>query len=166
MRIGNQLKLRRFGWVSQNASNKKTMKRLFQFLILLTLSTSGLSQTKTDTTYGMTSEQNKEWLSKVINADKDLQIRLVKSRLIENRETLNQTDSLDIPVLIVDGIPIKENINDRQREFLKSQMTVDKVDIKVVEKEPEGLYVNKAFKGIVLIEITDKKTSKKFRRLI
>lgn len=141
------------------------MKRLFQFLILLTLSTSGLSQTKTDATYGMTSEQNKEWLSKVSNADKDLQIRLVKSRLIENRQTLNQTVRLDVPVLIVDGIPIEENINDRQREFLKSQMTVDKVDIKVVEKEPEGLYVNKAFTGIVLIVITDKKTSKKFRRL-
>jgi hypothetical protein len=141
------------------------MKRLFQFLILLTLSTSGLSQTTTDATYGMTSEQNKEWLSKVINADKDLQIRLVKSRLIEKRQTLNQTDRLVVPVLIIDGIPIEENINDRQREFLKSQMTVDKVDIKVVEKEPEGLYVNKAFTGIVLIVITDKKISKKFRRL-
>jgi hypothetical protein len=39
------------------------------------------------------------------------------------------------------------------------------VDLKVVEKEPEGLYVNKAFTGIILIVITDKKTGKKFKRL-
>jgi hypothetical protein len=143
----------------------QAMKKLFQFLILLTLSTSALSQTKTDATYGMTSEQNRDWLAKVSNTDKDLQLSLITNRLIENRQILNQADRLDVPVLIVDGIPIEENINDRRREFLESQLTVEKVDIIVVEKEPEGLYINKAFTGIVLITITDKKTSKQFKRL-
>jgi hypothetical protein len=113
----------------------------------------------------MTIEQNKDWLEKVSNVDKELQLSLIKIRLVENRQTLNQADKLDVPVLIIDGIPIEENIDDRKKEFLKSQLTVDAVDIKVVEKEPEGLYINKAFTGIVLIVITDKKTSKKFRRL-
>jgi hypothetical protein len=113
----------------------------------------------------MTSEQNRDWLAKVSNTDKDLQLSLITNRLIENRQILNQADRLDVPVLIVDGIPIEENINDRRREFLESQLTVEKVDIIVVEKEPEGLYINKAFTGIVLITITDKKTSKQFKRL-
>jgi hypothetical protein len=150
--------------VVRNASDKKIMKRLFRLLILLTLSTNGLSQT-TEAPYGMTSEQNKDWLTQVSTVDKDSQLSLIKSRLIANRQSLNQSDKLDAPVLIIDGIPIKDNIDGRQKEFLKTQLTVKTTDIKVVEKEPEGLYINKAFTGIVLIVITDKKTSKKFRRL-
>jgi|LakMenE01Jun11ns_1017448.scaffolds.fasta_scaffold9778986_2 hypothetical protein len=141
------------------------MKGLFRLLILLTLSTSGLSQAKTDSSYGMTTEKNKDWLVKVSKADKELQLSLVKGRLIENRKYLNQADKLDAPVLIIDGIPIEDNIDERQKEFLKNQLTVMTVDLKVVEKEPEGLYVNKAFTGIILMVIMDKKTDKKFNRL-
>jgi hypothetical protein len=149
----------------RNASDKKEMKGLFRLLILLTLSTSGLSQAKTDSSYGMTTEKNKDWLVKVSKADKELQLSLVKGRLIENRKYLNQADKLDAPVLIIDGIPIEDNIDERQKEFLKNQLTVMTVDLKVVEKEPEGLYVNKAFTGIILMVIMDKKTDKKFNRL-
>jgi hypothetical protein len=141
------------------------MKGLVRLLFLLTLWTSAHGQINADTSYGMMAEQNKDWLTRVSNADKDLQLALVKGRLIENRQTLNPTDKLDVPVLIIDGIPITDNISDRQREFLKTQLTAEAVDIKVVEKEPEGLYINKGFSGIILIVITDKKTSKKFRRL-
>jgi hypothetical protein len=151
--------------VVRNASDKKEMKGLFRLLILLTLSTSGLSQAKTDSSYGMTTEKNKDWLVKVSKADKELQLSLVKGRLIENRKYLNQADKLDAPVLIIDGIPIEDNIDERQKEFLKNQLTVMTVDLKVVEKEPEGLYVNKAFTGIILMVIMDKKTDKKFNRL-
>jgi hypothetical protein len=149
----------------RNASDKKEMKGLFRLLILLTLSTSGLSQAKTDSSYGMTTEKNKDWLVKVSKADKELQLSLVKGRLIENRKYLNQADKLDAPVLIIDGIPIEDNIDERQKEFLKNQLTVMTVDLIVVEKEPEGLYVNKAFTGIILMVIMDKKTDKKFNRL-
>jgi hypothetical protein len=151
--------------VRRRASDKKKMKRLIRLLILLTIWTSAYGQINADTSYGMTVEQNKDWLKKVGNADKDLQLSLVKGRLIENRQTLNPVDKLDVPVLIIDGIPITDNISGRQREFLKTQLTAETVYITLVEKEPEGRYVNKGFTGIILIVITDKKKSKKFRRL-
>jgi len=58
------------------------MKRLVQLLILLVFPTAVFSQ---DTSYDMTDEQNKDWLTIVNNADKNLQLRLVKERLFENR---------------------------------------------------------------------------------
>lgn len=143
----------------------KKMKRLVRLLILLTLSTSAFSQVKADTSYGLTSEQNKDWLTRVGNANKALQLKLVKGRLFENRRKLNPTDKLDVPLLIIDGIPVDDNISGRQKTFLKNQLTAENVEIKVVEKEPEGLYINKGFTGIILIVITDKKTSRKFERL-
>ncbi len=152
-------------WLRVMPRTEEVMNRFFQLLILLTMSTNGLSQTQANSTYGMTSEQNRDWLANLGSAGKDLQLSLVKSRLIENIQTLNQADRLEVPVLVIDGIPIEVNISDGQKEFLKSQLTVDKVEIIVVAKEPEGLYVNKAFTGVVLVTITDKKTSRKFRRL-
>jgi len=115
--------------------------------------------------YGMTSDQNKEWLTKLSNADKDLQLRLVKGRLFENRRVLSPADGLDVPLLIIDGIPIDDNIDKKQKEFLVKQLTAETIDIKVVDEEPEGLYIDKGFTGIVVIVIKDKRTSKKFSRL-
>ena len=141
------------------------MKNILGLVILLTLSTNGFGQIDDDMSYGMTSDQNKEWLAKLSNADKDLQLRLVKGRLFENRQALNPADRLDVPLLIIDGIPIEDNIDKKQKEFLETQLTAETIDIKVVDKEPEGLYINRGFTGIVLIVIKDKRTSKKFRRL-
>lgn len=141
------------------------MKELLRLLILLTLSTSGFCQASMDASYGMTNEQNKDWLINVSRADKDLQLRLVKGRLLQNRQTINLTNNEAVPVLIIDGIPIEDSFSEKQKAFLNTTLTVENVDIKVVEKEPDGLYINKGFTGMVLILITDKKTSKKFRRL-
>jgi hypothetical protein len=61
-------------------------------------------------------------------------------------------------------VPI-DNIDAEKSVFLNSELTVENVGIQIIEKEPEGLYVNRAFTGIVLIVITDKKTSRQFRKL-
>jgi hypothetical protein len=68
-------------------------------------------------------------------------------------------------VLVVNGIPIADSITHAQREFLLNKLTEANTKINVLEKEPEGIFVEKAFAGIVLLTITDKKTSKKFRKL-
>ena len=141
------------------------MKDLVRLFILLTLSTSGFCQATMDASYGMTNEQNKDWLIKVSSADKDLQLKLVKGRLIENRQKLNLANNVAVPVLIIDGIPIEDSISEKQEAFFNTKLTAENVDIKIIEKEPEGLYINKGFTGMVLIIIVDKKTSKKFRRL-
>ena len=141
------------------------MKKILYFLILLTLSATGFSQVNDDRSYGMTSERNMDWLRKVSNANKDLQVRLVKGRLFENRQSLDPVDRLDAPSLIIDGILIDDNIDKKQRDFFETHLTAETINIRVVDKEPEGLYINKEFTGIVLIEIKDKKTSRQFRKL-
>jgi ABC-type transporter MlaC component len=79
------------------------MKRLPGLLFLFTLATSALSQKITDTSYSMTSDQNKEWLTRIKNADKKLKLKPVSDRLFAERESLKPSDSLDVPVLIIDG---------------------------------------------------------------
>jgi len=139
------------------------MKVFVRIFFLLTLSTCAFAQT--DFSYGMTSEENLDWLTRVKTSDKETQFNLVKNRLLEKRQTLDPKDKLNVPVLIIDGIPIVDNIEKRQREFLVTQLTADAVVIQVIEKEPEGLYINKAFTGIVLLTISDNKTSKQFKKL-
>jgi hypothetical protein len=141
----------------------KEMKGLVRLFFLLTLSTCAFGQT--GLSYGMATDENWDWLTRLKTSDKESQWNLVKNRLVEKRQTLDPKDKLDVPVLIVDGIPIADNIDKRQREFLVTQLTAEMVDIQVMEKEPEGLYINKAFTGIVLLTITDKKTSRKFKKL-
>ncbi|HEU5290342.1 MAG TPA: hypothetical protein VFU05_06845 [Cyclobacteriaceae bacterium] len=139
------------------------MKYLVLFLFSVTLTLNSFCQTSVDTLYLMTSEQNKEWLEKVKNANKELQFRLVKERLFESRTISSQEGNLDAPMMIIDGVPIVNN--NAQKEFLSTEFTAEIVEIKVLDKDPENLYIEKRFTGIILITIKDKKLSKKFKRL-
>lgn len=106
------------------------------------------------------SQSNLHWLTILKEADENLQLTLIQNQFIGQS---TNTDSIDMPILIVDGVPISSN--EKTREFFLNDLTADKVDIKVLDKEPEGLYIEKRFTGIILITITDKRTRKKFRRL-
>jgi hypothetical protein len=139
------------------------MKGLVRLFFLMTLSTSAFGQA--DISYGMSSGENLDWLARLKTSDKESKLNLVKNRLVKNRQTLDPGDKLDVPFLIIDGIPITDSIDNKQREFLINQLTAETVDIQVMDKEPEGIYINKAFTGIVLLTITDKKASKKFKKL-
>jgi hypothetical protein len=141
----------------------KEMKVLVQLFFLLSLSI--YSRGQTDVSYGMTSVNNAEWLTKLKTSDKESKLNLVKERLVQNRRILDPNDKLDVPVLIIDGIFIADRIDRRTSEFLINELTAEMVDIQVLEKEPEGVYINKAFTGIVLLTITDRKASKKFKKL-
>ncbi|MCH7397469.1 hypothetical protein MM236_05695 [Belliella sp. DSM 107340] len=131
----------------------------------MVLTKSAFSQANVDATYGMTSEQNNEWLAKVAIADKDLQLRLIKSRLFENREKLNPGDHLKVPILIIDGVVIDDITYEKKKEFLKAQLTTEKVNIAIVDRELEGLYLDKEFTGIILIVLTDKMARLKYSKL-
>lgn len=105
-------------------------------------------------------DENLKWLRTLKNADKNEQLTLIRNRLVSQ---LDNTDKGDIPLLIVDGVPV--SADDKIIEFFLDNLTSDKVDIKVLDKEPEGLYINKRFTGLIAITITDKRTRKKFKQL-
>jgi hypothetical protein len=105
-------------------------------------------------------EQNKAWLTELKMADKEQQLSLIQNRFFRQK-TFEKSDNDDIPVLVVDGIPISEQMDSNLRDFLAYQLSAEKIQIEVLDREPEQLYVNKRWTGLILLNITDKKTRKK-----
>ncbi|MBL7855899.1 MAG: hypothetical protein JNL17_15980 [Cyclobacteriaceae bacterium] len=108
----------------------------------------------------MTTEQNKAWLKELKMVDKEQQLSLIQNRFFRQK-TFEKSDNDDIPVLVVDGIPISEQMDSNLRDFLAYQLSAEKIQIEVLDKEPEQLHVNKRWTGLILLNITDKKTRKK-----
>ncbi|AHJ95565.1 hypothetical protein [Hymenobacter swuensis] len=72
-----------------------------------------------------------------------------------------------LPLLLVEGIAVDvTSAGDPVREVVLAQLTPDKVKaITVLEREPEGVYVNKAFTGWIIISLADKPLRKVLRRM-
>ena len=116
------------------------------------------SQDTSDSLSTTTVEENLMWLTTLKNADKNQQLTLIQNRFFGQPI---RNENVEMPVLIVDGVPISSN--EKTRDFFRNRLTAEKVDIKVLDKEPEGLYIEKRFTGLIVITITDKRTSKEFK---
>jgi len=143
---------------------RQKMRTLLFTIILVTLSTATFCQNTSDSLFTLTTEQNFAWLTALKNSAKGQQLRLINNRFFR-QPTFRKPDNDNKPLLIVDGIPIRENSDSKTRDFFLNDLTADKVDIKVLDKEPEGLYIHKRFTGIILMTISDRRTSKRFKRL-
>jgi hypothetical protein len=141
------------------------MRTLTFIFIFATLATATLAQNAAETPYKMPRQQNEAWMVRVKKADKIVQLELVKNRLFREHQTANQADDGDVPLLIIDGIAMDKNIDKKKLDFLHANLTADKVDIAIIEKEPKELYVNKRFTGMVLLKIVDRKIRKNFKKL-
>ena len=109
---------------------------------------------------------NKTWLKNLKSLDKTNQWKMIRDKYFIATNDRNVTQ--DDPLLIIDGIPlpITDSLTEKSRAKLTSLLTEDKIgDIKIIDQEPEGVYINKAFTGLILITLNDKKTSKKVRKL-
>lgn len=137
------------------------MKELILTSILATLTLLVFGQGTSDSLSNMTFKEASEWLTKLKDTDKNQQLTLIQNSFF--RQSI-KADNQYIPLITIDGILIDINDN-KTRDFVLNNLTADNVDIKVLDKEPEWLYINKRFTGLILITITDKRTSKKFRRL-
>ena len=113
--------------------------------------------------YGMTAEQNSAWLNKIINSAKDQQLTLIQERFFRQKE-YKKTENDDIPLILMNGIVVNELMNQKLKSFLAHQLTADKVGIVIMEKEPEQLYVNKRWTGLVILTVEDKRTIRKLLR--
>jgi hypothetical protein len=97
-----------------------------------------------------------------------LRWEIIKDRFFESeKKELNLDERItEAPLLIIDGIILNLKSDTNKLNEISRLLTNEKnKELGILDKEPEGLYVNKAFSGIILVTLTDKKTSKKFRKL-
>ncbi|TLX72842.1 hypothetical protein E9993_17020 [Labilibacter sediminis] len=116
----------------------------------------------------MAHEENKLWLKKVKEAEKNIQWEFISSRFFTPNEVeVNlEKNLIAAPLLIIDGIPMNMEVKRDKLKKIANLLSIDKVEeIKIIAEEPEELYINKAFTGIILVVLNDKKISKKYKRI-
>lgn len=139
------------------------MQSLFLIIVFTSFAATSFGQNRYDGIPEMSPEQNVAWLSEVKNADKERQLVLIQDRYFR-QSTFKKSEIDDRPLLVVDGIPMSDQMDLELRNFLAYEITSDKVDITILDKEPEALYVNKRWAGVILLNITDRKTRRKMYR--
>jgi hypothetical protein len=116
----------------------------------------------------MTAESNQEWLTNLKPQDKSEQLAMVRERFFMKHSVRNDSVGMSLfsPVLVIDGIPILESLTENAREQLYHLLSEDSVkEIAVLDKEPEQLYVNKRWTGIIAVVLSDKKASRKLKKI-
>lgn len=116
-------------------------------------------QDLTNSQYGMTVEENEIWLKKAVLLDRETQLTSIQNRFFR-RIAFKKLANDAIPVIVANRVMVNEVSNIELKNLLSNQLTTDNVQVTILEKEPEGLYVNKAWTGIVILNIKDKKISK------
>ncbi|SFT77084.1 hypothetical protein SAMN04489724_2131 [Algoriphagus locisalis] len=138
------------------------MKSLIIISLILTICFPGFCQ-NSEPAYGigMTSGENLAWLTSLKDTTKQVQLTMIQNRFFKPTRPMMKSDNEDLPVMVVDGIPISLDINEGVRNFLANELIADNVEIEVLDKEPEELYANKRWTGLILLNITNNKTRKK-----
>lgn len=138
------------------------MKSLFIISLILTSYFSGFSQElKPAYGIGMNTDENLKWLTSIKDTTKQIQLVRIQNRFFKPTRPMMKPDNEDLPVLVVDGIPISPDIDEGVRNFLAKELIADDVEIEVLDTDPEQLYANKRWTGLILLNITNKKTRKK-----
>ena len=140
----------------------KLIKSLLIILLILMNCFLGFSQ-NSEPVYGieMTVTENLTWLTSLKDTTKQIQLTMIQNRFFKRARPAVKSNNQDLPVLIMDGIPISSEMDDGIRSFLANELIVEDVEIEVLTREPEYLYANKRWTGLILLNITNKKTRKK-----
>lgn len=148
-----------------NIARKLTdkMRMLTALLFFLFVTTTSFSQDVANDAYGMTAEENEIWLKKALSSDKETQLTLIKNRFFRQEEFKKSANDA-IPIVVINGIIVSEVSNVKLKNVLVNQLTPDKVMVTIIEKEPERIYINKAWTGIILLTISDKKINKLLKK--
>lgn len=147
------------------------MKQLL--LALLFCFSTGLlfgQNVSSETPLMMAYDQNQEWVTTLKSLDKDEQWSMINERLFEFESGAENSDKekMYAPVLVIDGIvPHVENLSTSTRNRVQRLIEDDGIkEIRVVDKEPEGLYADKVFTGIILITLNNRKASRNLLKLL
>jgi hypothetical protein len=138
------------------------MRLIIFSCIILTISFSAFGQ-QDELTHGigMSAEENIKWLTTLKNADKKEQVTMIQERFFKPTGPLIKSDDEDVPVMVVNGIPIHHTMKKGLRYFLATELEAKDVEIEVMDKEPEELLANKRWTGLILMNIINKKKNKK-----
>jgi hypothetical protein len=142
------------------------MKVLVPILVSILFSQPLLGQQLPTEQLFMSDTTNQKWLTELKAQQIPLQWKMVSDRYFANVDLLsNKGDNskLTAPVLIIDGIAINitDKTNAETKTKLRSLLAEEKIaSVQVIDKELDGLYINKAFTGIILVRTNDKKNSK------
>jgi hypothetical protein len=119
--------------------------------------------------FSMSWEQNQQWLMALKAQEKHLQWKMITQRYFQSNVTaVDETKQKVTPVLIVNGLPIfiTDSTSLEVKHKLLSLLTEDKIaDIRVLEKLPEALYIEKQFTGLIVATLNDKRASKALKKI-
>jgi hypothetical protein len=108
-----------------------------------------------------TPAQNSYWLAALKEKDKVAQWAQIRSRFFVSPQRAYSSPvspMATVPVLVVVGFVVDMSSEGTPlREVVARQLTPKTVKtITVIEREPEEWYANKAFTGLIIIELADK----------
>ncbi len=98
-----------------------------------------------------------------MSSEKEMQLTLIQNRFFRQKEFKYIASDI-IPIVIVNGYIVKEILDAELKNLLGYQLTQDKVKLTILEKEPEGVYVNKAWTPIIILNINDKRINRLLKR--
>jgi len=141
------------------------MKKLISIVTFILTIFSGICQENPENEYGMSTDQNKIWLTKINTLAKGEQLILVQNRFFKLNKPLTKSENEDVPVLIIDGIAFSEKTKNDIRQILYQELRAENVKINILVKEPDNWHANKRWTGFIFMNITDNKIRKKIKKL-
>lgn len=147
------------------------MKQLILILFFCFSAASASGQAHPASTSLMLPEkQNQQWLTTLRYQDKRGQWSMIRERFFRQKPANKDAGEKQLfaPILVIDGIllPITNNLSSKSRDLLLTLLTEDKIkEIAVLDEQPEELFSNKRFTGIIAVVLSDKRTSKKLQKI-
>lgn len=130
------------------------------FIIIFLYATNPMfAQELKNHSYRMATDENITWLKKASISNKGKQLTLIQNRFFRKQE-FKKSETDDAPIVLANGIVINELTNIKLKNLLVNRLTPEKVQITILEKAPEGLYINKRWTGMIVLTISDKEIKK------
>ena len=134
--------------------------KILSFIIIFLYATNPMfAQELKNHSYGMATDENITWLKKASISNKEQQLILIQNRFFRKQE-FKKSETDDAPIVLANGIVINELTNIKLKNLLANRLTPEKVQITILEKAPEGLYINKRWTGMIVLTIIDKEIKK------
>lgn len=155
---------------TSQALRSNLMKIIVTIGISLLASISLLGQQLPSDQMLLSATANEQWLAKLKAQETFVQWEMIVRRYFQPTSgvTMDKRSVNSVPLLVIDGIVlgITENTPTKSRTQLRTLLTHDKIDsVYIIDKEPEGMYVNKAFTGILLVTTSISEVSKELSKI-
>lgn len=139
---------------------------LCAILICTRLPLCAQSHTVTDSLF-RTPAQNRHWLATLKQQELANQWAQIQARYFVAQESSLPTKTVTaLPLLVIEGVLLEPTSTSKSIwDLVATQLTATKVKtIDVIEREPSGMYVEKAFTGFIIVTVADRTLRKALQR--